>query len=107
MNLQEKLYFDKGCAYMNKGKFEFAIIEFTNALGILISGAAYENRASAKTFIGDFEGAIEDYASSIEISKNNLRNAPHLNKTLVCRDLTVSLFNIAYFQSIHTNDITM
>ncbi|MBK7852243.1 MAG: tetratricopeptide repeat protein [Bacteroidetes bacterium] len=100
MKNQEEIYFDNGCTFMDRGKYQLAIIEFTKAINLEPNefGASYENRAVAKCFLGDFGSAIPDYLKAISICKTALLN-PNENYKQICIDLSFSLYNLASCQT--------
>ena len=66
-----KAYYNRGIAYYEKGEFDLAIKDYSEAIELnprLFH--PYNNRGNAYLRKGDFDKAIEDYSKAIELNPN-------------------------------------
>lgn len=62
----------RGYAYYEKGRYDEAIMEFTNAIGFDPNNAvAYRNRGHAYNEKGRYDEAIMDFTKAIDLDPNN------------------------------------
>jgi tetratricopeptide (TPR) repeat protein len=74
-------YFNRGNALLEKGDYDQAIADYTQALSINPQATeAYYNRGTAWYFKGDYDRAIADYNQALRINPQNA--AAHYNRGL-------------------------
>ncbi len=63
-----RLYFLRGNAYLDAGRFRDAISDYTKALELSpFDAACYNNRGIARRYMEDFDTAIDDYDRALSI----------------------------------------
>jgi tetratricopeptide (TPR) repeat protein len=67
----ESAYFSRGYLYLERQQYDNAIIDFSAALAIEKSAAAYNNRGLARFYSKNYLGATEDFLESSRLSPND------------------------------------
>lgn len=95
-------YINRGIAYYRQGKYDQAITNYTQAIGISKNIHAYINRGIAYHRQGKYDLAIADYNQALSINSINVVVFINNVKTLVTNVLMFSMDGMILVSSFHT-----